>query len=73
MKKKTGYMLTSALFFIGGVCFLAAAVLNGSKQFSNEAPPYAQVLNQYGFYIAAACMLIAGAGFLYSYWKARNK
>lgn len=73
MKKKTGYILASVLFFVGGACFLIAAVMNSLKAFSNEAPAYAQVLNQYGFYIAAACLLVAGAGFLHSYLKKRNQ
>lgn len=69
MTRKTSYLVTSVFFLIGGVCFLITAIINGSKDFSVETPLYAWYLNKYGFYIAAVCMLIAGAGFLHSYFK----
>ncbi len=73
MKRRISYLVTSILFLIGGTCFLIAGIINSSKEFSSEAPIYALYLNRYGFYIAAICMLIAGAGFVYSYFKSSSK
>lgn len=75
MKKKTNYLVTSVLFLIGSVCFLITAIINSSrpKDFLAEAPLYAWYLNKYGFYITAVCVLIAGVGFLYLYFKSRKK
>ena len=65
--------MTSILNLIGGTCFLIAGIINSSKEFSLEAPVYALYLNRYGFYIAAVCLLIAGVGFMYSYFKNSRK
>ena len=73
MKRKISYLVTSILNLIGGTCFLIAGIINSSKEFSLEAPVYALYLNRYCFYIAAVCMLIAGAGFMYSYFKSSRK
>jgi hypothetical protein len=57
MKKGRGYILTSTLNFIGGLCFLLAAI------FQEQTVP------KYGFFFASACLLISGTGFLWTYFK----
>ena len=59
MKKTTGYLLVSLLNFIAGFCFLLAFV------FQEEALP------KYGFLIAAICLFISAAGFLYTCNKSK--
>ena len=59
MKKTTGYLLVSILNFIAGFCFLLASV------FQEEALP------KYGFLIAAICLFVSAAGFLYT--SSKNK
>ncbi len=73
MKRRIGYLAASIFFLIGGTCFLIAGIINSSKEFPPQAPVYALYLNRYGLCIAAVCMLIAGAGFLHSYFKSSGK
>ncbi len=73
MKNKTHYLITSILFFIGGICFLITAVTNKHQDFFAQAPKYVQWLNKYGFYFASICLLIAGVGFLCTYLKNKTK
>lgn len=73
MKKGKGFIVCSALNFIGGTCFLIGAVMYQEQEFSTEVPQYVQWISKYGFYVAAACLLIAGAGFLYTYFRNKRK
>lgn len=65
MKKK--YFLSSILFFIGFMAFLISGIVNRSKPLPGGAPSYVYFIFQYGYFIAAACMLIAAIGFALSY------
>lgn len=73
MQKKPGYLVCSILNFTGGICFLIAAILHKEQVFSAEVPQHVQWFDQYGFCIAAACLLIAAIGFLYTYFKVSKK
>lgn len=57
MKKKTAYLITSILNFIGGFSFLLSAVF---QEYSAA---------KWGFFVAAVCLIISAAGFLYMYFK----
>lgn len=61
MKKKPGLIVCAILNFISGICFLIAAMIHKEQGFSAEVPQY-----------AAACFLIAGAGFLYIHFKRKS-
>ena len=60
MKKGRGYILKSTLNFIGGFCFFLAAI------FQEQTVP------KCGFFFASACLLISGAGFLWTYFKNKS-
>ena len=61
MKNLTGYIFASIFNFIGGICFFVAAVFQE------------KTVAKYGFFVAAICLCISGAGFLYTYFKNKKK
>lgn len=66
---KKNYLICAILFSIGGICFLLAGIINNAAPLPGGAPSYVYYFVKYGYYFAAVCMLIAGAGYLYSYYK----
>ncbi|WP_329737286.1 hypothetical protein [Clostridium phoceensis] len=62
MKHSIGYLVASIFNFIGGICFLIAAVL--------QTEP---AVAKYGFFAAAICLCVSGAGFLYTHFKEKAK
>ena len=57
MKNLAGYIVASICNVIGGICFFIATVFQK------------QIVVKYGFFVAAICLCISGAGFLYTYFK----
>ena len=70
MKKMN--LFSSILFFIASIAFLVAGVINSSKPLPGGAPNYAYFLIKFGYYIAAAFMIIAAFGFAWTYYKQKS-